>query len=463
MRAAKERTSASKVLDVVLPAEVFFYDGQKAHLSLATQMQILPLGGLISSHSSTGFVVRARQESGQDIPLLICNSHSVTQTINVTIRFSDSVVNYTCRVWAVSHELDLALLYMLNEECKEVGSQMFRGKGLELVAEQSLPGGGRKMRILGYPTGSERLSTTDWVVSRCATCCNTHGLAQVPTIQTNAAINSGNSGGPALDPDTGRVLVVAFEGVALAQNLGYCIPAKLMQTTENAGLRCSLGLCKDEQRGLLVCKVFPLAKKLQEGDVILKVNGRDIQRDGTYREGGYSYWWTNALLPKHVGDKVEVMVERERRPMSLQVTLASEQEFYRCSPTYYRRKIQYFCFGGLVFTSSGRPQKSEKNLPPVTLLYIFSHESTQGYEACRYLLVTQVDDTPVTGLLQLWKLLQTKLRRQSEGYVIFVLGKDEQNKRRLVLSMAGLKARGARILKENSVTEPHYLLGAVGN
>ena len=76
-------------------------------------------------------------------------------------------------------------------------------------------------------------------------CVPWHGAAQLLAIQLDAAINPGNSGGPAVQG--GKVVGLAFQNLANADNIGYVIPTPIVrrflediEAQEAAALRSAL-------------------------------------------------------------------------------------------------------------------------------------------------------------------------------------------------------------------------------
>lgn len=157
-------------------------------------------------------------------------------------------------------------------------------------------------------------------------------------IQTDAAINQGNSGGPMFDLN-GNVIGInsaIFSPTGGNVGIGFAIPAELAKPivdTLRGGARVkrgylgvqiqpldadsaeALGLAKN--RGELVGRVEPgqgAAKAgIQAGDVIVKVNGRDVTPDETLS-------YIVARLP--IGSKVPIELFRAGKRMTVTAVLA---------------------------------------------------------------------------------------------------------------------------------------------
>jgi serine protease Do len=157
-------------------------------------------------------------------------------------------------------------------------------------------------------------------------------------IQTDAAINQGNSGGPMFDLN-GNVIGInsaIFSPTGGNVGIGFAIPAELAKPivdTLRGGARVkrgylgvqiqpldadsaeALGLAKN--RGELVGRVEPgqgAAKAgIQAGDVIVKVNNRDVTPDETLS-------YIVARLP--IGSKIPIELFRSGKRMTVTATLA---------------------------------------------------------------------------------------------------------------------------------------------
>ena len=145
---------------------------------------------------------------------------------------------------------------------------------------------GDKIFAIGSPAGLEWTITSGIVSAE-----GRRLLSMGPVMQIDAAINSGNSGGPIID-EAGNVQAIAFAGMLDFQGLNFAIPVEYLKLQlpllASGGLRehgwiGAFG--KDNEpdqfaptpKGLLVQYVMPGGSShrsgLQEGDIITAVNG----------------------------------------------------------------------------------------------------------------------------------------------------------------------------------------------
>ncbi|CUI14790.1 serine protease, putative [Bodo saltans] len=93
------------------------------------------------------------------------------------------------------------------------------------------------VKVVGYPVGGDQLSITSGVVSRIEV--SSYGRDApfaLLTVQIDAAINHGNSGGPALSTRTKKVIGIAFQVLGNAESIGYIIPLPIVATFLNSYL-----------------------------------------------------------------------------------------------------------------------------------------------------------------------------------------------------------------------------------
>jgi len=361
--------------------------------------------------TSSGFIINA---SGTRY--IMCNGHGIAHATSIRVRKNGDDTKYLATVAHVTHEGDLALLVVKKKKFwKDTTPLNFHNILPELQAE---------VIVMGYPTGGDSLSITKGVVSRIGVQKYTHSKASLPTIQTDAAINSGNSGGPAIMNN--QVIGVAFQGKRSSQNIGYVIPYCVVhcflssvlehgkfcgfgqigiavQTLENESFRDFLKI--GERTGVRVKKTNPLAdssKKLKPDDVMLEIDGKRIGNDATVelrQSERVSWWWVFSM--KRPGSMAKIKIFREGKEDMVEVELYPERKNDGLVPRHlHDEKPTYFVHGGLVLTRLSWPLLSStygsswwQSMPPV-----LKHKAYKPYrdkENEQVVVMTQILDNPV--------------------------------------------------------------------
>jgi serine protease Do len=161
-------------------------------------------------------------------------------------------------------------------------------------------------------------------------------------IQTDAAINRGNSGGPMFNL-AGEVIGInsaIFSPSGGSIGIGFAIPSALAKNIvkqlrdqgtvrrgwlgvriQNVTDELAEGLRLDRARGALVASVSPggpaEASGLQQGDVVLEFNGRPVPK---YRN------LSRMVAETPVGEDVEVVVWRKGKEVTLEVRLGELED-----------------------------------------------------------------------------------------------------------------------------------------
>jgi 2-alkenal reductase len=190
---------------------------------------------------------------------------------------------------------------------------------------------------IGSPLGDYRGTVTVGVVSG----LNRRVGQQQGLIQTDAAINNGNSGGPLIN-SLGQVvgintLVVRSTNEGnVAEGLGFAIPSNQVREimtqliTKGSVERAYMGVTYQDvdpqiasalnlntTNGVVITQVeagTPAAKAgLQEGDVILEFDSQKIDQDHSM---------SNMLYTHKAGDTVNLTILRDGKTMQIKITLS---------------------------------------------------------------------------------------------------------------------------------------------
>ena len=268
----------------------------------------------------SGFIV-------SDDGLILTNAHVVRDVKEVTVKLSDRR-EFKAKVLGSDPTTDIAVLRI-------------DAKGLPTVRlgdPQQLQVGDPVMAI-GSPFGFEQTATQGIVSAKGR---SLPGDAAVPFIQTDAAVNPGNSGGPLFD-GTGAVVGInsqiysqsgGYQGLSFAIPINVALKVKdqIVATGKasharlgvaiqdlNQALAQSFGL--DRPDGALIANVTPgsaaAAAGLKSGDVVTEVNGEPIVRSGSL---------SSRIGLATPGESVKLKVWRDKSPREVEVKLGSAED-----------------------------------------------------------------------------------------------------------------------------------------
>ena len=297
---------------------------------------------------------------------ILTNAHVVANQTFIQVRRAGEAKKYTAEVEVVAHECDLAIL--------KVNDESFFS-GVKPIDIGSLAEIRDKVAVYGFPAGGNKLSITEGVVSRVENRKYTHSMAELLACQIDAAINSGNSGGPVMKGD--KLVGVAFQSISGkdAENIGYMVPTPIVnhfltdirdgkydgipnlgiawQDMENPDIRRKYDMVA-QQTGVLVYNIYPDSPAqgiLETEDIILSIDGKTVENDGTieFREGertSFHYLIQN----RYINDTVEFDVLRKSKVINLSVKLSKPPSPYKLVPyEQYDVAPTYLVLGGLVF------------------------------------------------------------------------------------------------------------------
>jgi len=327
------------------PAEIYERDAP----GVVTVFSVLPgesgVGRSGGQGLGTGFVLNARGE-------IATNAHVVTDGEGSAIRKADEVYvafadgnQVAARIVGYDPNADVALL--------RIDPAGLTLRPLRLGTAQDLRVGS-PVAAIGSPFGEPQSLSVGVVSATDRSITSLTGFEIAGAIQTDAAINRGNSGGPLVN-GRGEVLGINSQIQTTSgggEGVGYAIPADTVRRTL-AGLRRD-GKVAYAYLGVATARIYPqLARRfglpvttgawVQEvvaggpaeraglrpggdtkrfqartiavgGDIITAVNGRKLADEAALGA---------ALLRFRPGQKVTLQVYRDGRPRNLRVTLGS--------------------------------------------------------------------------------------------------------------------------------------------
>ncbi|MFA5261685.1 MAG: trypsin-like peptidase domain-containing protein [Candidatus Omnitrophota bacterium] len=294
---------------------------------------------------------------------ILTNAHVVVDSTFIQVRKESDPTKYTAKVEAIGHDCDLAILTVEDPRFFE---------GIVPLEFGELPQLQDTVVVLGFPEGGDKLSITEGVVSRIEIVPYVQTSKRLLAVQIDAAINPGNSGGPVFKD--GKIVGIAMQAMSRSQNIGYMIPVPIINhflddlqdngtydgfpslgveyhNTESSALREYYKL-NDHNGGVYITRVLPFFSAdgiLQEGDIILAVNGVPLGMDGTFEfrnneRLGFSYLVHN----QQIGQSFSFKIVRDGVVQEKTVTFQSYVELIPQPNSF--EKPPYYIYGGMVFT-----------------------------------------------------------------------------------------------------------------
>jgi S1-C subfamily serine protease len=375
---------------------------------------------------------------------ILTNAHVVMHASQVFVQMRKGGDQLSAKVTAIGPGIDLAIVELTDpEQLKDVAA-------IELAEE--LPKLKSRVTVYGYPTGGDDLSITDGIVSRIEFTGYNYGAAGV-RIQVDAALNAGNSGGPAIEE--GKIVGLVFSKIAEAENIGYLIPPEEIrafladvgdgeytgnmllldqyQTAENEALRKFLKMPADTT-GLVVTRPYREDDDypLKKWDVVTHVGPHAIDNQGyvDVREGlRLRFLYYVSRLARDGRVPLTILRDGEKQEASVPVT--PRRDFL--VPLLEDGYPEYFIHGPLVFTAA--TQEYVRGLggqglgallvmesPLLARLYdkpdepgeqlvviatrMFPHATIKGYENRPLGVVAKLNGKPVKNLRSLAEMLR---------------------------------------------------------
>ncbi|HHO52972.1 MAG TPA: PDZ domain-containing protein [Deltaproteobacteria bacterium] len=315
--------SFAPLVEAVQPAVVTIEISSKADLTEipSHMLEMLEMLGLAPedvphpSGEGSGFII---DPSG----LMLTNHHVIANADEITIVLHDGTKTSATPIGSDA-AMDIALLQLPTDrdwpslqlgdsDDLQVGDwvlAMGNALGLGTTATSGIVSG--KGRVLGHDV-----------------------FGREDFIQTDAAINQGNSGGPLFDLE-GRVVGMNTAIIAGANTVGFSIPSALVQSvledlkthgrvargflgvqpqTLDADLKRALGV--EATTGAVVANVFedtPASQfGLKTGDVVVGVDGAPIETETDL---------ISAISGKRPGERVQLEIERDQKRQHLRIVL----------------------------------------------------------------------------------------------------------------------------------------------
>ena len=409
---------------------------------------------------------------------VLTNAHVVADAAFIQVRKADDARKYDARLEFIGRDSELATL--------KVDDPAF-AKDIRPFALGPLPRPRDKVAAYGYPLGGEDLSVTEGIVSRIEVTPYAFSNRDMLTLQIDAAISPGNSGGAVVKD--GRLVGLSFQtaGEEAAERTNYAVPSPIIERflkdissgayrgvpdpgffweeLENDGLREYYHLAPGDD-GILISQIVygsPSWHVLRPGDVLRTVGGVEIASDGTYPfRRGQRLLFTHLFNMMQVGDKVPVGIVRDGR----RETVSLQMNSYRMlvDDRVGNERPSYFVYAGLVFVpltqgylsqwdAGDAPLQldavsefgfaSERRRQAVILSHVVAHEVNRGYHDLQDLVIDSVNGVKIGEMRD---LLRAFAKPEGRFHVIMTDPATDYGGRKIVLDAQKAAAAQTEIL-----------------
>jgi S1-C subfamily serine protease len=329
----------------------------KVYTVVKTPDYITPWSSSVGRVTGSGFLI-----SGERI---LTNAHVVANSTYIEVQKYGERRRYGAYVEAVSHQLDLALLKVKRREFY---------RGMHPLQPGGLPRRGDKVSVYGFPIGGDTMSVTTGIVSRMEHQLYVHSGEHFLSIQIDAAVYPGNSGGPAIS--IGKFVGVVMQSIGKGQNISYLIPTVLVkhfltdisdgkldgspspgivtQNLENPSIKRLYGV-REDIGGIVVERIIAgssLDEILKKGDIVLSIDGHDIENDASAPIGDREYTdYEYYAEIKQLGESVSLKILREGREIAVDMPLlTTADDLLLVKTLHYDKMPRYLIYGGFLFT-----------------------------------------------------------------------------------------------------------------
>lgn len=316
-----------------------------------------PWNSTIKRARGSGAIIRGNK--------ILTNAHVVANQTFIEVKRHGDTNRYEAKVDYVSHQTDLALLSVKDKN-------FF--KGVKSLNFAKLPKIQQEITVYGFPIGGHSLSVSTGIVSRIEHTRYAHSKEIFLSIQIDAAVNPGSSGGPAISD--GKIVGVVMQQMQNSQNIGYLVPTEIIkhflddikdkkydgfphlgistEKMENEALRKVYHMDK-ETTGVLLIDISEKSSALgvlRKGDVLTAIDSHEIQNDGTVEFRYHMFTSLKYFIDKkQLTDKITLDILRDGKKMKVDIKLSNiADDDLLVNTLSYDVMPKYFIYGGYVFT-----------------------------------------------------------------------------------------------------------------
>jgi len=319
--------------------------------------------GKIARYTGSGAVISNNR--------ILTAAHVVSKSKLLEVTKENDTKKYIAHVQYISHQADLAILTVDNK------SFFDNTKPLKLSTNIKIRD---NVHVVGYPIGGKNISITTGVVSRIEQVYYSYSREKLLAIQVDAAINSGNSGGPTVN-DKNELVGIAMMKRLNASNIAYIVPTDIInaflvdvkdkkvdgfsqvdnsfEQIQNETLKEYFNL---KDNGVLITSTDYNEKDLKVNDILIAIDNKLVSNTGTIKSKYGKIGLSHIVDTKQIGDIVKLDIIRDKKKIKIPYTVKNAKKLIEYE---FDKAPRYIIFGGLIFT-------------PITKNYLYKIPKTES-------------------------------------------------------------------------------------
>lgn len=251
---------------------------------------------------------------------IITNNHVIEDANKITVTLKDGT-EYQAKLIGTDSKTDIAVIKVDAVDLKPA-----------TLGDSDQLSVGQTAIVIGNPLGSLGGTVTSGIISALDRDITINGESMT-LLQTSAAVNPGNSGGGLFNANGYLVGVVNAKYTSTdVEGIGFAVPVNISKSVANDLIeygyvkgRVDTGITtidltsasaamsyRVSQTGIYVLKVTDTSSGFSAGDLIISMDGKSITSMADYQ---------SVLNGKAIGDTIEVVVSRNGRQTTVQMSL----------------------------------------------------------------------------------------------------------------------------------------------
>lgn len=297
-----------------------------------------------------------------DSQKILTTADGLTSDATCRIRKGGESSQINAKIHSIDYEANIALLevddvkFWKSVKAVRLAKKLPQAGELQIFRWRSGRIEERAAEIIRLDVGNAKLSNLNHLVLLASSEINSAGWAEI-VMKGNYLVGLTTAGSKSkmlsILPST--VIQQALKRGACNQGPGHGFFDFFWTETSNPALPASKGLNLEKEQGVLITQtgiIYDAAGELKEGDIVLTIDGFDIDSEGKYIDPLYGRLSLEGLCSRnhHAGEQIPMRIWRDLQVMEINYTLPRSDFTRGLIPNFQHNQTpKYIIAGGCVF------------------------------------------------------------------------------------------------------------------